>query len=337
LLVLDLGGGRKSGAARVPQIRLALPVSEDELRNQLDHLITHGETVTFDPATWSVRVREETRLGAVTLAQEPRPRRTGPDALPEIKPSAEQGLGSARRAGQCRWRASRPSSGLSCITRCARCLLDAARNLAAALLEGGEAPPFAANARDKACGRRSIGMKRRRSTSNGRHPSRLAVSSAHAIPMIIPPARRSPCARRWLYGSDDHPTFGADRQPLLIELLSPAQRPIALTADLPAFWREGWKDVRKDMRARYPKHDWPEEPWKAREESEPSATLDLGALAEPHAIADIDHEARRRAREAAQTCKRGTLMGHDHRGKLLQIFLVGIARLEDGAEIGTDR
>jgi ATP-dependent helicase HrpB len=43
-------------------------------------------------------------------------------------------------------------------------------------------------------------------------------------------------------------------------LLSPAHRPIAVTSNLPEFWKIGWEDVRKDMKARYPRHVWPEDP-----------------------------------------------------------------------------
>jgi len=45
-----------------------------------------------------------------------------------------------------------------------------------------------------------------------------------------------------------------------VALLSPAGRPIAITRDLAGFWKAGWLDARKDMRGRYPKHDWPENP-----------------------------------------------------------------------------
>jgi ATP-dependent helicase HrpB len=48
--------------------------------------------------------------------------------------------------------------------------------------------------------------------------------------------------------------------PLQVALLSPAGRPVAITADLTGFWRGGWADVRRDMRGRYPKHAWPEDP-----------------------------------------------------------------------------
>ncbi len=61
-----------------------------------------------------------------------------------------------------------------------------------------------------------------------------------------------------VFGLDQHPTVGG--RPLTLSLLSPAHRPIQTTKDLPGFWRGSWKDVRSDMRGRYPKHVWPEDP-----------------------------------------------------------------------------
>ena len=61
-----------------------------------------------------------------------------------------------------------------------------------------------------------------------------------------------------VYGLATHPTVGAT--PLTLSLLSPAHRPIQTTKDLPGFWKGSWKDVRTDMRGRYPKHVWPEDP-----------------------------------------------------------------------------
>ena len=66
-----------------------------------------------------------------------------------------------------------------------------------------------------------------------------------------------------LFGMNKHPTIGPKDTPLLIELLSPAQRPVQTTADLPNFWLSSYADVRKDMRGRYPRHPWPEDPTKA--------------------------------------------------------------------------
>tara|TARA_Y100000052_G_scaffold27564_1_gene36474 strand:+ start:14885 stop:17341 length:2457 start_codon:yes stop_codon:yes gene_type:complete len=62
------------------------------------------------------------------------------------------------------------------------------------------------------------------------------------------------------YGLKSHPTICDGRVPITISLLSPAQRPVAITKDLPGFWVGGYADMRKDMKGRYPKHDWPEDP-----------------------------------------------------------------------------
>ncbi|MBB4066911.1 ATP-dependent helicase HrpB [Gellertiella hungarica] len=63
-----------------------------------------------------------------------------------------------------------------------------------------------------------------------------------------------------LFGLKTHPSIGGGKWPLLLELTSPAQRPIQTTRDLPGFWAGSWKDVRSEMRGRYPKHPWPDDP-----------------------------------------------------------------------------
>ena len=62
------------------------------------------------------------------------------------------------------------------------------------------------------------------------------------------------------YGTSSHPAIMNGAVPLVVELLSPADRPIQVTSDLPAFWSGSWAEVRKDMAGRYPKHDWPVNP-----------------------------------------------------------------------------
>lgn len=64
-----------------------------------------------------------------------------------------------------------------------------------------------------------------------------------------------------LFGLDSHPGFGQPSQPLLLKLTSPAGRPIQSTRDLPGFWRGSWRDVQREMKGRYPRHRWPDEPW----------------------------------------------------------------------------
>lgn len=66
-----------------------------------------------------------------------------------------------------------------------------------------------------------------------------------------------------LFGLDQHPIVGAHRVPLVLSLTSPAGRPIQTTRNLPEFWRGSWRDVAKDMKGRYPKHNWPDAPWES--------------------------------------------------------------------------
>ena len=66
-----------------------------------------------------------------------------------------------------------------------------------------------------------------------------------------------------MFGVTRHPCVGPDETPLRLTLLSPANRPVAVTTDLPGFWDGAYRDVRKAMRGRYPKHPWPEDPAKA--------------------------------------------------------------------------
>jgi len=67
-----------------------------------------------------------------------------------------------------------------------------------------------------------------------------------------------------LFGWTDTPRVAGGRVPVVMHLLSPAQRPLAVTADLASFWANAYPEVRKDMRGRYPKHPWPEDPFTAQ-------------------------------------------------------------------------
>lgn len=63
-----------------------------------------------------------------------------------------------------------------------------------------------------------------------------------------------------VFGLASHPMLANGRVPLTLALTSPANRPVAKTRDLPAFWKGGWKDVQRDMKGRYPRHPWPDDP-----------------------------------------------------------------------------
>jgi ATP-dependent helicase HrpB len=63
-----------------------------------------------------------------------------------------------------------------------------------------------------------------------------------------------------LFGLNTHPSLAKGAVPLVLELLSPAHRPVQVTRDLPGFWRGSYAAVRSDLRGRYPRHPWPEDP-----------------------------------------------------------------------------
>ena len=63
-----------------------------------------------------------------------------------------------------------------------------------------------------------------------------------------------------LFGLDRHPTIAGGRVPLVVELLSPAHRPVQVTRDLPGFWRGSYAAVKAEMKGRYPRHPWPDNP-----------------------------------------------------------------------------
>ena len=63
-----------------------------------------------------------------------------------------------------------------------------------------------------------------------------------------------------LYGLSTHPSLAGGRAPLTLHLLSPAHRPIQITRDLPGFWKGSWAAVKAEMKGRYPRHLWPDDP-----------------------------------------------------------------------------
>ncbi|QNE33143.1 ATP-dependent helicase HrpB [Sphingomonas sp. NBWT7] len=86
------------------------------------------------------------------------------------------------------------------------------------------------------------------------------AGSTHAIDYAAEGGPRVELRVQALFGLADHPVVGADRVPLVLSLTSPAGRPIQTTRDLPGFWAGSWAAVAKEMRGRYPRHPWPDDP-----------------------------------------------------------------------------
>jgi ATP-dependent helicase HrpB len=96
-------------------------------------------------------------------------------------------------------------------------------------------------------------------------PERLMVPSGSSIRLDYAAGEVPVLAAKLqeLFGLAETPRIAAGKIPVLIHLLSPAGRPLAVTQDLRSFWDTVYPDVRKEMRGRYPKHPWPDDPWTA--------------------------------------------------------------------------
>ena len=86
------------------------------------------------------------------------------------------------------------------------------------------------------------------------------AGSTHSIDYAAEGGPRVELRVQALFGLAEHPVIGRDRVPLVLSLTSPAGRPIQTTRDLPGFWAGSWRDVAKEMRGRYPRHPWPDDP-----------------------------------------------------------------------------
>ncbi len=102
-------------------------------------------------------------------------------------------------------------------------------------------------------------------------PDRISVPGGSAIRLVYEPGEPPILAVQvqQLFGLSETPTVAGGRIKVLLHLLAPSGRPVQVTDDLRSFWDNTYTQVRKDLRGRYPKHAWPEDPWTAEAESRP--------------------------------------------------------------------
>ena len=257
------------GARPEARIMLALPIAREEIERELGALIVGEDLVAWDGASGAVVARRRRRLGAIVL-DDAELRAVDPEL---IRSAVIEGLG---REGV----ASLPWS-------------DAAlriRERVAFLKRLDPAWPDLSDAELKATlqdwlGPRLEGVRRRaelarvdlvpallslipwelRSRFDALAPTHIVVPTGSRIPVDYsdPSAPVLAVRLQEMFGLADTPTVGGGKVPVTLHLLSPAGRPVQVTRDLAGFWKSSYFDVRKDLRGRYPKHSWPEDPLSA--------------------------------------------------------------------------
>jgi ATP-dependent helicase HrpB len=266
LAVAEIAG--RAGAAR---ILAAAALTDEDFAAVAGARIARRDELFFDKASASVRARRVERLGAITLSE-----RTlsaaAKDETPRVLAEGIAGLGIARLAWskaqlQIRDRVAflRRAEGEEWPD-----LSDAA--LAASAAEW-LAPHLTGKTTLAEIGADDLGaaldtllpweIKRRLDAEAPTHfeaptGTRAAVDyEAEAGPTISIRVQE-------LYGLSTHPALAGGRVPLTLELLSPAHRPIQITRDLPGFWKGSWAAVKSEMKGRYPRHLWPDDPASAQ-------------------------------------------------------------------------
>jgi ATP-dependent helicase HrpB len=261
LVVADLQG--KAQSARIAS---ATAISEEDIRAALGSRIETRTTSAFDPARRAVRVREAARLGAIVLSERMLPPPSGAEANRAILDALrEHGLSLltwSREAETLRQRLSWLHRGLGAPWPDVsdEALVDRLDDWLLPFLHG-EASFARIDAGVVHAGLMSLVPHDLQRKIGFLAPTHFDAPSGNHVPIRYDGEWPVLAIRvQELFGLDKHPSIASGKVPLTLELLSPAHRPIQTTRDLPGFWRGSWADVRADMRGRYPKHVWPDDP-----------------------------------------------------------------------------
>ncbi|MBQ4106656.1 MAG: ATP-dependent helicase HrpB [Lentisphaeria bacterium] len=254
LAVAEWEGGR---------IRLAAPVAREDLEEMFAGAFTEADTVIWENDR--VVARRERRLGALVW-------RSTPLAVPDPAAAAALLAGAIRDHG----------GALPGLSPAAGNLLTRVRF--AAREEPGEWPDWSEEGMAAALPDLLMFLPEARSLADLRRADWVRVLSAALGGTMLARLDRDyperfttpagthlridyrgdvpvlPVKVQEMFGVKVHPVFGRSRRPLRIELLSPALRTVQITSDLPRFWQENYRLVQKEMKARYPKHFWPDDP-----------------------------------------------------------------------------
>jgi ATP-dependent helicase HrpB len=259
-----------AGTAAQSRILLAASITLAEIEQRFAGQIERREDISFDAASGSLRGRASERLGAITLAERPFPVTPGPEAAKQLadgiirlgldrlpwSKSLQQWRDRVmflRRAGGDTW-PDFSDAGLAA----------SAADWLVPLLSGKTT--LGSVSADELTGV-VIGLLpwNLRQRLELEAPTHFTAPSGSAVPIDYAAEEGPKLAIRVqeLFGFDRHPSVAGGKVPLLVELLSPAHRPVQVTRNLPGFWRGSYAAVKTEMRGRYPRHPWPDDPLRA--------------------------------------------------------------------------
>ncbi|UUZ82399.1 hypothetical protein LJK88_49910 [Paenibacillus sp. P26] len=248
------------------RIYLAAPLTAAELERHFGDRIAEEREVAWDRAALAVRARRRERLGALVL-------REGPLANPDPDETLAALLGGIREEGLglLPWSkaARRLQRRLIFLHRQDASWPDASDEALLASLEDWlgphlygcksrealQSPPLASPLEEL------LPWEKRRELGEFA-PTHITVPSGSRIPVDYSDPEAPVLAVRLqeMFGLADTPRIAGGRVPLTVHLLSPASRPVQVTRDLASFWRNTYFEVKKDLKGRYPKHYWPDDP-----------------------------------------------------------------------------
>ncbi|WP_322514870.1 ATP-dependent helicase HrpB [Rhodopseudomonas palustris] len=256
-----------TGTAAQGRILLAAPLTLAEIEQHFADQITDADEVSFDRAAMALRARRRRALHAITLSEAPR----------ALTPSAETARVLADglvAAGLERLPWSKPLAqwrGRVMFLRKAEGdvwpdLSEAAlaeqreQWLMPALFDKTGLKDFSAG--DLSDALMNLLPWELRARLEREAPTHFEAPTGTRLPIDYDAEQGPTIAVRLqeLFGLTTHPSVAGGKVPLVLELLSPAQRPVQVTRDLPGFWRGSYAAVRADLRGRYPRHPWPEDP-----------------------------------------------------------------------------
>ncbi len=252
------------GDPREARLRVGIEIAEASVRRLFADRIRRRDIVEWSRREGRVVARSEERLGALVLSEAPLPKPEA-DAVARAAFDGLRVIGLPFTDTARRFRAR--------IQLLARDGADMPDLSDAALLAdpdwllpwlGGKRTEADLRALDLTAALKSLLSWDQGQLADRQAPAHFTTPLGRHIPIDYEGDHPSVTVRlQEMFGVTVHPTVGPKNLPLRVTLLSPAQRPVQVTNDLPGFWRTSYADVRRDMRGAYPRHPWPEDPTQA--------------------------------------------------------------------------